>query len=389
MGSANRWSYLAGERGRNRVRAFERARGESLFLEWWERNPETGERERKRASLGHRDRDQAKQKADTLAARFAQMNPESEHELTVGGLFDIYLSERTPEVSEGRQRVHRRVAEAMRRFFGEDREIAGLNRQAWDCYKRERRTGEIDCRGRTVPEDDRKPVGGRVVEEDLQVLRAACNWAVGADVLDGNPTDGYPLPEKNTPRRPTMSHARYRKMLEVGSEVDWRFRVALVLCHETGHRSKSVRRLRWADVEPLEAREVRWRGGEDKAGHDHVSDLTDAAVNVLCQAREHRPGVGEAWVLPNPVDPSRSVTRHQLRRWWLEAEEVAGLEHVDGLGWHALRRKLADDLRELPLKDLAAAGGWKEEQTVVRCYQTPDRDRIREELEKRSAGGVD
>lgn len=65
------------------------------------------------------------------------------------------------------------------------------------------------------------------------------------------------------------------------------------------------------------------------------------------------------------------------------AEELAGLEHVDGLGWHSLRRKLADDLRDLPLKDLAAAGGWKEEQTVVRCYQTPDLDRIREALEAR------
>lgn len=59
------------------------------------------------------------------------------------------------------------------------------------------------------------------------------------------------------------------------------------------------------------------------------------------------------------------------------------LEHVHGLRWHSLRRKLADDLRDLPLKDLAAAGGWKQEQSVVRCYQSPDRERIREVLEQR------
>lgn len=390
MGSAdaNMWSYKAGEPGRNRVRAFERSRGDSLYIEWYERNPETGERNRQRLSLGHADREQAKDKADTLAARFAQMDPESDEDLTLGGLFDIFTSERTSEVSEGRQKVYQRVSTAMLRFYGEERVVADLNRADWDRYRRQRRSGEIDCRGRRVPEEDRKPVGGRVVEEDLQVLRAACNWAVGADLLTANPTDGYPLPEKNTPRRPTMSEARYRAMLEVTGEIGWRFRTAFVLCHETGHRSKSVRRLRWADVEPLDAGEVRWRGGEDKAGHNHVTDLTEAAVSVLRDVREHRPGVGEAWILPNPVDASRSVTRHQLRRWWLDAEDAAGLDHVDGLGWHALRRKLADDLRELPLKDLAAAGGWKEEQTVVRCYQTPDRDRIRSELEKRSAGGV-
>lgn len=68
---------------------------------------------------------------------------------------------------------------------------------------------------------------------------------------------------------------------------------------------------------------------------------------------------------------------------WLDAEEVAGLEHVDGLGWHALRRKFADDLRDLPLKDLAAAGGWKRTETVVECYQSPDQERIREALEAR------
>lgn len=62
------------------------------------------------------------------------------------------------------------------------------------------------------------------------------------------------------------------------------------------------------------------------------------------------------------------------------------MEHVDGLGWHGLRRKLTDDLKAqgLPLKEIAAAGGWKEEQTVLRCYQSADRDRIRDALEQRS-----
>lgn len=383
MANAERWSYKTGERGRNRVRVFERSRGSNLFIEWYEKDPATGERTRVRRSLGHWDREQAKAKADRIAARFAEMDPEGGKVLTLGGLFDIYVGERVGEVSESRAKVYGRVSESMRRFFGAEREAANFNRQDWDAYARQRRSGAIDCRGHPVQEEDRKPVAGRAVEEDLQVLRAACNWAVGADLLELNPTDGYPLPDKNTPRRPTMSQARYEAMRKAAGEVGWRFHVSFVLCHETGHRSKSVRRLRWTDVEPLDASEVRWRGGEDKTGHEHTTDLTVTAVDVLRNARENRPGIGAAWILPNPHDPSRPVTRHQLRRWWLEAEEAAGLEHVDGLGWHSLRRKLADDLRDLPLKDLAAAGGWKEEQTVVRCYQTPDRERIRQALEAR------
>lgn len=390
MGSADTdtWSYLAGEPGRNRVRAFERSRDGTLYLEWYEDDPDTGERKRKRLSLGHRDREKAKDKTDELAGRFAAMDPGAEdHVLTLGELFDIFRSERSPDVSEQRAKVYDRVSEAMCRRFGDGRAVADLNRSDWDAYSRERQQGIIDCRGHRVPEEDREEVSGRIAEKDLQVLRAACNWAVSEDLLETNPTEGYPLPAANTPRRPTMTEERYRKMLEVAAEVGWRFRVTLILCHETGHRSKSVRRLRWSDVEPLEAGEVRWRGGEDKSGHDHQTALTSTAVDALREAREHRPGVGEAWVLPNPVDASRSVTRHQLRRWWLEAEDKAGLEHVDGLGWHALRRKLADDLRDLPLKDLAAAGGWQDEQTVVECYQSADQEAIRGALENRSARG--
>lgn len=385
MGSADAdsWSYSAGERGRNRVRAFERARGGNLFVEWHEENPQSGERKRRRRSLGHRDREEAKATADRLAARFAEMDPDDhEHGLTVGGLFDIYVAERTPEVGPSRQKEHRRVSEAMRRYFRGGREVSGLNRQDWDAYARDRRSGAIDARGRPVPEDERTPIGGRAVEKDLSTLRSACRWAVASDLLETDPTEGYPLPQKNTPRRPTISDARYRAMLEVAGDVGWRFRVAFVLAHETGHRSKAIRHLRWSDVD-FDARRVRWRGDEDKMGHDHTTALTEAAAEALREAREHRPGVGEAWVFPAEREPSRPVRRERLRDWWLDAEEAADLEHVDGLGWHALRRKLADDLRDLPLKDLAAAGGWKSAETVVRCYQSPDQERIREALEAR------
>jgi hypothetical protein len=50
----------------------------------------------------------------------------------------------------------------------------------------------------------------------------------------------------------------------------------------------------------------------------------------------------------------------------------AGLPKGKRLGWHSLRRKFARELKATPLKDLAYLDGWKDPQTILKCYQTPD-----------------
>ena len=69
--------------------------------------------------------------------------------------------------------------------------------------------------------------------------------------------------------------------------------------------------------------------------------------------------------------------------------EVAGIPHQAGLGWHSLRWKFATELKHIPLKDLCYLGGWKEPQTVLRCYQQPDVATMRGALagRRQSAGG--
>ena len=52
-------------------------------------------------------------------------------------------------------------------------------------------------------------------------------------------------------------------------------------------------------------------------------------------------------------------------------------------GWHSLRRKFATELKKMPLKDLSEVGGWANPQTVLSCYQHPDRVTQREALEAR------
>ena len=55
------------------------------------------------------------------------------------------------------------------------------------------------------------------------------------------------------------------------------------------------------------------------------------------------------------------------------------------MGWHSLRRKFATELKEKPLKDLCALGGWKNPHTILLCYQREDEETMREALATRKA----
>jgi integrase len=79
-------------------------------------------------------------------------------------------------------------------------------------------------------------------------------------------------------------------MLEVAAGMDWRFEVALILANETGHRSSAIRQLRWSDVD-FTNRTVRWRRDADKAGREHVTPLTDAAIKALQRAQQARAAI--------------------------------------------------------------------------------------------------
>ncbi len=68
-----------------------------------------------------------------------------------------------------------------------------------------------------------------------------------------------------------------------------------------------------------------------------------------------------------------------------EPGKRAGLTDTQRLGWHSLRRKFATELKDTPLKDLCALGGWKDHNTVLKCYQHADEATMREALAKRRA----
>jgi integrase len=387
MGNATKegWSYRSGEKGTNRVRAYEKD-GQS-FLEFYERQP-NAEPVRKRVSLGKSDRSQAKLKADELAAALRRGEAPQASELTLHALFDNwYLKEVTPGKSEGKQTHDATCAEMFCRCFGGKRHPRTLNVRDWQKFIRERRSGAL----RPLSRDEKpvRAVGERQIRYDLKFLMAVLNFATMArddrdvPLLAHNPLKGLPYPsEDNNPRRPMLVDDGYKKMLSVAREVHRLCEPFFILVHETGHRAASVRQLRWSDID-LEKKVVRWRAENDKIGFLHTTPLSNGAAEALERLQKAEGAIGEHWIFPSDVDPSRPLPRHTANKWWRRAEAKAKLDHVPGMGFHSARRKFASELKGTNLRDLAYMGGWKNPQTVLTVYQQPDMELQREALATR------
>ena len=56
----------------------------------------------------------------------------------------------------------------------------------------------------------------------------------------------------------------------------------------------------------------------------------------------------------------------------MKAEKFAGLPKLAGGQFHPYRRLWATERKDLPVQDVAAAGGWKTVETLQRLYQQAD-----------------
>ena len=347
-----RRGYSAGEWGRNRVRVFPDPKTGLYQIEWRDNG------RRLTRSLKHRDWRQARRQADEFAAGFAgpELNGKKNAEpepLTLATLFDIYGEEVTPTKGLSSRQHDRAAAKMFLGFLERSRDPATLSQRDWDRFIRARRAGSVGPSGR--------PVSDRMIEYDLRYLISVLNWASrsrdeqGRLLLESNPLRGLKMPMEKNPTRVVLSEHEYQALLKVSQEVDWRFHLALVLAHETGHRIGAIRKLRWSDID-FESESVRWRARHEKTGYEHTTPVTDEALAALEEARGMSAGTGDGPVLPAPTDASVSVGSWISRGWWERAERLAGLEPKRGRGWHSLRRKFASDLMDQPLKVLCELG---------------------------------
>ena len=374
----SRRGYSAGEWGRNRVRIFPDPKTGMFQIEWRENG------RRLTRSLKHRDWRRAKRQADQFAAGFidapngkAEAEPET---LTLERLFEIYGDEVTPTKAEMSQLHDRTAMKMFLGFLGPHRRPETLSQRDWDRFIRERGAGRVGPSG--------KPVSNRMIERDLKFLLAVLNWAAksrdehGRLLLEANPLRGLRVPKQKNPTRIVLAEEEYQALLGVSRQVGWRFHVALVLAHETGHRIGAIRKLRWSDID-IEGRAIRWRAEHEKTGYEHRTPATADALAALEEARSKGLGGADAPVLPAPRNPSKCASSERAHLWWKRAERLAALEPKPGRGWHSLRRKFASDLMDQPLKVLCELGGWREAKTVLQCYQRADEAQLRNALENR------
>ena len=76
------------------------------------------------------------------------------------------------------------------------------------------------------------------------------------------------------------------------------------------------------------------------------------------------------------------MDRHLFDKWLTVAEQKAGLAKLEGGLWHPYRRKWASERKHHPLKDVAEAGGWKDTDTLLTCYQQPDGETLMAVMEE-------
>lgn len=394
---ATKLPYRTGEKGTNRVRLYAHPKSGMLQIEFYD---EAGGRRTR--SLGHTDVAQGKLAADELAAKLRAGAPPPSDELTLGGLFDRYDREVTPTKAESTQEHDRLSRWLLERCWGAHAKVRTIDRRDWDRFIQQRRSGALHPPPRAksaAPQQEApaakkvpakpRPVRDRTIAYDLQYVLAACNWALtvrerGQPLLERNPLKGFPLPSEASPRRPITASAEYEKLREAARTLGGCVPLFLTLVHETGHRCMAVARLRWSDVD-LEGGRITWRAEYDKKGREHVLPVSTTTLTALKAARRQQPRIGDGWLFPNPLAPDAHVPKHMVRTWWEQLEAAAGLERMPGRGWHSLRRKFATDHRARPLAEVMALGGWKDPNTLVKCYQHPPEDGLREALEARAA----
>ncbi|HEX2681088.1 MAG TPA: hypothetical protein VHQ03_07330, partial [Candidatus Dormibacteraeota bacterium] len=103
--------------------------------------------------------------------------------------------------------------------------------------------------------------------------------------------------------------------------------------------------------------------------------MPDTLAEEVKQFRT-RLGAISGWIFCGERNPEQPMDRHLFDKWLRVAEKKAKLPKLEGGLWHPYRRKWATERKQHSLKDVAAAGGWKDTETLLTCYQHPDVDTL-------------
>lgn len=380
-----KWALSLGERGM-RVRLFQKRRDGVFFRAVWV--PGSG---CSQASLQTSNRDQAEQLGRELLAALQEANaPLSVGTVRLGDLARRYQVECTTHLDNTARTIEYEATliERMVRFFGSNYDVRRLSDLEWRRYELARRSGAT--KGKNGKPD--RCVSDRSVHGDFVLLRTMLGWACrvklpsGQRWLDRDPLDGVVVRQEKNPKRPIASWNRFLRTRAALQQLAanapdfstahrWiKVEFALVLAEATGRRIGSIRALCWEDFD-RDAQLVTWRAEHDKRGVEWVTPIPDSLCTDVEKFRRALGGLS-GQIFTGERNAAKLMNRRVLDRWLTEAEDLAGLQSLKGGSWHPYRRKWATERKHLPLVDVAAAGGWKDTQMLLKCYQQPDPDTI-------------
>ncbi len=380
-----KWTRSLGERG-CRVRLFQKRRKGVFYRDVW--IPGEGY---DRTSLRTRDRDRAERLGRELLANLMTGEvTEAAGVVTLGQLWEQYHRECAAHLDNKvrTQRDYAARASVLIGFLGEHCDVSSLTERDQAAFVRMRLAGGI----RRPDGEKTGPVMNRSVEADLAFLHSMLKWATtvrlpgGHRLLDRNPLDGVRRPREQNPRRPVATWERFQatrtamgRLARSGSteleRTRWiKMELALVLAEATGRRLGSIRQLRWEDVD-LDHKQIRWRADADKKGRESVVPIPAELADDLRVFRRRLGAVG-GWVFAAERLADQPTDRHVFNKWLTVAERQAQLPKLNGGLWHPYRRKWATERKHLSLTDVAEAGGWKDTETLLTCYQQPDRESL-------------
>lgn len=380
-----RWTRSLGERG-FRVRLFQKRKNGTFYRVVW-----VPGRGRHHAPLGTRDRVTAEQLCRKLLSELLRdEQPDVSGTLSLGGLWRRYENECSTfldnKLSSRRDTAH--SAAVLIGFFGEGCDVREFTARDQAAFAKTRRVGGI-VSSRGVR---RGPVRDATIARDLYVLHTMLLWATtvrlpsGARLLDRHPLAGVRRDRERNPMRPVASWERFERTRAAmqalansskseRNKVRWaKLEFALVLAEATGRRLGSIRGLCWEDVD-CDRGTIHWQAKFDKRGQEWVVPVGPGLVRELKEFRRTLSAIS-GWVFSSERDPSKPMDRHLFDKWLVFAEKQAGLPKLRGGVWHPYRRKWATERKHHALADVAAAGGWKDRETLLNCYQQPDAETL-------------
>ena len=196
---------------------------------------------------------------------------------------------------------------------------------------------------------------------------------------------GFAIPDEVDPRRPVMREDTADALLTVAPGVHPVLPLLIVLVGSTGRRLSSVLGLRWTNID-FERCTIRWRAELDKSRKTWQSPLPEVAATALRDRQQSVEWRNSPYLFPAPKNSTVPATRYLAAGWLKRAYRLAGVEKEPGGLWHPFRRKWATDRKHYPVTDVAAAGGWRDINTLLTCYQHPDSATMRAVVELKPFG---